>query len=93
MTVWDDWKEIAEKNGIDRKLFEIRIWNNGWSDEEAAIIPKNGRRNPCSWSIWKDVAEANGISKKTFRSRVWGYGFTPEEAAVKPLGRMKGVAK
>ena len=44
-TIWDDWKEIAEKNGVSRELFERRIWNGRanprWGDAEAAMTPPN----------------------------------------------------
>ena len=44
-TIWSDWKEIAEKNGVSRELFERRIWDNRakprWGDAEAALTPPN----------------------------------------------------
>lgn len=87
--IWDEWKELAEQNGVDQQLFESRIWNSHWSDYEAATIPKNQHRNPSVWVDWSEIALANGVGKKTFISRIWNYGLTPEEAATKPLRRKK----
>lgn len=39
----EPWYKVAEKNGIRSQLFHGRI-HDGWTDEEAATIPKGGRR-------------------------------------------------
>lgn len=40
------WYKVAEKNGIRQQLFHGRV-HEGWTDEQAATIPKGGRR----WSL------------------------------------------
>lgn len=92
MTIWDDWKQLAEPNGINRKTFECRIWNYGWTYEEAATIPKNKKRDT-EYRKWLKVALANGIKESTYRSRMYNYGFTKEEAATRPLRRVSGLLK
>lgn len=86
-TIWDDWKDTALKNGIDRQLFESRIWTYHYSEEEAATIPKGKHRRGSMWKRWKEVAEANGIKRSTFYSRIYNYHMTPTQAATEPLKR------
>ena len=44
-TIWDDWKEVAERNGVSRELFERRLYDDRakprWGEVEAAITPPN----------------------------------------------------
>ena len=92
--VWDDWKELAEANGISRELFERRIWNDRtyprWSKYDAATTQKNKRRRV--FIPWLKLAEENGIKRKTYYTRVYDYGWTEENAATIPVRKAKGTS-
>lgn len=79
--------EIAEKNGISRKLADSRFYDNNWNKERAITQPKRGPLLTM-WDQWKEVAEANGICKSTFNSRL-EYGWEPEIAATKELAKTR----
>lgn len=71
--------DIAEKNGISKKLLERRIRTYGWDRERALTEPPGSK-----YGKWIEIAEKNGIKRQTFYVRV-NEGMTPEEAATKPI--------
>lgn len=79
--------EIAEKNGISRKLADSRFYDNNWEKERAITQPKRGPVLTI-WDEWKEIAETNGIGKSTFNSRL-EYGWEPEVAATKELAKTR----
>lgn len=85
--------EIAEKNGLDRKLVYGRVYSSGWEVEEAITLPRGARRAETSWSKWKDLASEHGVCKRTFFSRVNKSKMTPHQAATEPVKARTNVPK
>lgn len=93
-TDWSKWYPIAERNGISRGTFHMRI-HKGWSPERAAtelvwgreqkaahmrIVGRKRRKYP---SHIYDLLRKNGINYFTFSTRVRN-GWSPERAATVP---------
>lgn len=83
--------EIADKNGINRKMLNKRVRELGWDIERAITTPKIQRNT--GWTEWKDVALSNGVNYDCFKNRVKRYGFTQEQAATTPKMTKKEIAK
>lgn len=86
--------EIAEANGISKKLLECRIRDRAWSKEKAINTPVNKSvRNRYSQEI-KDLVKKNGISMRTFKSRVNLLGWDLITAATTPtMDKRKNIYK
>ena len=80
---WLAIKETAEKHGIDRNTFTLRI-NLGWDKLTAATKPKRKRKHPDEFYEYKKIAEKNGVSERTYYMRV-NAGMGYQEAATKPV--------
>ncbi|PAF19716.1 hypothetical protein [Terribacillus saccharophilus] len=78
--------EIAEKNGISRRILDARVRTFYW-DKQKAITEPIKKRNQTPWGDWKDVCKKNGISYGAFMYRIKNAGLDPEVAATKPLDR------
>lgn len=75
--------QIAEKNGIHRKLAKYRYEQGGMDRLRAVTQPVRELRN--DWPKWKEVAEKNGVSMHLFYKRTGkDVGWTPERAATTP---------
>lgn len=74
--------EIAEKNGISRKLLMSRIRDLGW-DKKTAIIKKPRQLNKIK--KWLDLAKSNGICEATFLTRIRKLNWDMKRAATEPV--------
>lgn len=83
--------EIADKNGINRKMLNKRVHELGWDIDRAITTPKIVRRT--GWTEWKDIALSNGVNYDCFKNRVKRYGFTQEQAAMTPKMTKEEIAK
>lgn len=77
------WRGIAEKNGIKRKTFDLRI-SKGKSYEEAATMPLARTDAYSAEDAW--TASMNGISKGTYLARVRS-GWPSEHACRAPKSK------
>jgi hypothetical protein len=84
MQLWEDWKEVAENNGISKQNFYNRLNSKSkkkWTAEEAATIPVGVRKNTRISPEIYELARKNGIKKSTLRTRVFNQNWTPYRAA------------
>src|SRR5690606_31087061 len=91
---WDEFKEIAEANGIRYRTYLDRITRMGWTPERAATTPPLKKeeilhRAACGQNRLLTVeqakiAEANGISKHLVWKRVKELGWDIEKAITTP---------
>ena len=69
--------ELAEKNGISKRLLGDRVYQRGWLIERAISQPKQNKNNSEDFKLWAKVAEINGISSILFSQRLivskWSY--------------------
>lgn len=75
--------EKAQKNGISKKMLEIRIRKLAWDKERAINTPI--RKQKTYTKEIKELAGKNGISMATFKSRVNKLGWDIEKAATTPM--------
>ncbi|HEK9103294.1 TPA: hypothetical protein SUB30_004767 [Bacillus pseudomycoides] len=83
--------EMAIKNGISRRLVYVRVYQLGWSVEEAITVRKGSKHHvkKRKYGNWPDIAEENGIPKQRFYERVRQHGWSVEEAATVLIGKKK----
>lgn len=74
--------EEARKNGITKKLLDIRVRSLGWDMERATTEPVQGYGHLKKWAT---VAEQNGICYSTFCSRIHKQRLSLKEAATRPV--------
>lgn len=74
--------EIAEANGIDREIVNIRVRLWAWRVEDAISIPKRPQQDRKKWA---KIAKENGIGYRTFMNRIHGLGWDEERAATTPI--------
>ncbi|WP_226085665.1 hypothetical protein [Mesobacillus sp. S13] len=79
----DEDYEIAEKNGINRRLAYQRFYMQNFSKRRAITQPV--KKSYPELQKFRKIALENGIKHTTFISRIKD-GWTPEEACVRPLG-------
>jgi len=69
--------ELAEKNGISKRLLSDRVYQRGWLINRAINQPKQNKNNTEVFKLWAKVAEANGIRSILFSQRLivskWSY--------------------
>jgi hypothetical protein len=83
MKHWEEWKDVAEKNGIEKQIFYNRLnaKSRKWTPEEAATVTKGARKNITIDPKVYALAEKNGIKKATLRNRVFNLHWNPVRAA------------
>lgn len=81
--VTPDQIDRAEQNGINSKVFALRIRSLGWSVEKATVTPLSKRH--ADLTGWREITERNGIKYQTFKKRVNIMGWTHERASTEPL--------
>lgn len=76
--------EIAEKNGITRTAVKDRVYNSGWSVQEAITTPirRGSWSRPPKYFEYMEIAKRNGINGTTYYFRV-KRGWPLEDAATK----------
>lgn len=75
--------QIAEKNGITRKLAKFRYEQGGMDRKKAITQPVRKLKN--EWSEWKEIAEKNGVNMHLFYKRTGkDVNWTAEKAATTP---------
>lgn len=80
---WEEWREVAEVNGINKQQFLQRLFH-GKTPKEAATMPIGQLRKTLIPRDKLAIAEANGISIGTVRTRV-RRGWTIEKAISHPV--------
>ena len=69
--------ELAEKNGISKRLLSDRVYQRGWIIDRAISQPKQNKNNSEDFKRWAKIAESNGISRILFSQRLivskWPY--------------------
>jgi hypothetical protein len=91
MKLWDEWKVIAEKNGISRQVFFNRMnaknkdGKKTWTAVEAATFPKGRKRGATLTPELYALAEENGIPKMTLRNRLFNQHWKPYRAATEEV--------
>jgi hypothetical protein len=86
----DDYQRAAEK-GINQFTLEARVYEHGWSVEDAIRLPYRTRRGLSGdmWLQYQETATKNGISRETFVSRVrdkrTSFYNNPLKAATTPI--------
>lgn len=76
--------EIARKNGICKSTVKTRVYEKGWTVQEAIKVPiQKGFEKPEGYSEYLELALQNGISQSMFRDRVKA-GWDLKEAATRP---------
>ncbi|PAF34025.1 hypothetical protein CHH69_18040 [Terribacillus saccharophilus] len=83
----EEWIKLAEKNGINRKLFHRRVKRQSWPPEKAATMPTNRHSNRPDYQFIL-AAESNGIPKKQYIKRII-QGWSPAAASTIPTDRVK----
>lgn len=81
----DEDYEVAEANGIHRKLLYNRFYMWGWSKERS--VSQKPVHHPVMKGYiqkWKPVIEQTGITVALFYARVRAKGWDPERAATTP---------
>jgi hypothetical protein len=86
---WDEWRETAEKHGVNQALFNTRMnKRNGWPAERAASTPPRDSR----WATWMALCQQHGVTKAMFYQRTGHLGMPPEAAATATLdGRRRSI--
>lgn len=87
--LWDEWKDVAEKNGISRAQFFGRMNTSGtkkWSAEEAATRPMGLKRNVKITPEIYELAKQHNIKTWTLRNRVFNLHWDVHRAATEPVG-------
>jgi len=79
---------IAEANGISKRTFKRRIYQDDWDFELAMTAKPRSVRQENKHEKWLVIALKNGISRSTFYSRL-NTGWEYIDAANKPV-RKKG---
>lgn len=88
MYLTEDKYEIAEENGISRKVVFRRVVENGWDITRAITEPVNTKHHPTgAWERWQHVAV---VSYQNFRTRL-SRGWTEAEAALTPARKPRGI--
>ncbi|AJQ58651.1 hypothetical protein BTT_20610 [Bacillus thuringiensis serovar morrisoni str. 4AA1] len=64
-----DEYERAERNGINRRVFNERVRNLGWDKVTAMTKPVRGS-NPTGWCKVREIALKNGIRRQTYYARM-----------------------
>lgn len=84
---------IAEKNGINKRNLEQRVYTYAWEVEDAITIPTEGRgyKRGTKYDDYLKIAASNGVNYKAFHNRVHTLGWTKERAAKTPV-KKKGSA-
>ena len=69
--------ELANKNGISKRLLGDRVYQRGWLIDRAISQPKQNKNSSEDFKLWAKVAENNGISSILFSQRLtvskWSY--------------------
>ena len=73
--------ELAEKNGISKRLLSDRVYQQGWIIDRAISQPKQNKNNSEEFKLWAKVAESNGISRILFSQRILVSGWDYEKSA------------
>ena len=84
MQHWEEWKYIAEKNGIAKTTFYNRLNSKSkkkWTPELAATVPTGAGKNKTIDPKIYTLAEKNGIKKSTLRNRIFNQHWNPVRAA------------
>jgi hypothetical protein len=88
--LWNQYKDVCERNGIDRRRFYKRMYYNNMEPEIAASRPKGRKRSDKFTDEMLETARKNGIGKATLFSRVCTYKWTPDDAVNTPVGQKRG---
>jgi len=76
--------EIANKNGISRNTVHGRVYNMGWTVQEAITVPiQKGFTKPEGYYDYQRIAYENAISNSMFYSRI-KRGWSLEKASTLP---------
>ena len=75
--------ELAEKNGISKRLLSDRVYQRGWLIDRAISQPKQNKNNSEEFKLWAKIAENNGISSILFSQRLIVSGWSYEKAATR----------
>ena len=75
--------DLAEKNGISKRLLSDRVYQRGWLIDRAISRPKQNKNNSEDFKLWAKVAESNGISGILFSQRLIVSGWSYEKAATR----------
>lgn len=76
--------EIAEENGISKKIVNDRFYYKGWTAERAITQPVM-KKSDHNWSKWRHKAK---VTKSTYLKRI-RRGWNEKEAALTPSYRQK----
>lgn len=94
MLLWEEWKDVAEANGITKHNFYNRLNTQSkkkWTPEAAATIPIGIRQNTRIHPKIYALAEENGIKRATLQSRVFNLHWNPHRAATEKVDSLEGV--
>lgn len=86
---WQEWKDVALKNNINKKDFDNRR-RRGWSEEGAATITKG--RDKHNWHKWEKIALEHGVTRTMYVNRI-NYHWSEEDAATIPKNMKKAVSR
>lgn len=84
-TVTKEHLKVAERNGITEGAVKGRVYERGWTVQDAITIPaRKAPENPGGYYDYLEEAFKNDLSESMFRDRVLKLGWDLEEAAKIP---------
>lgn len=84
----DEWRNLAEKNGISYQTYWRRVNSLNWDPKIAATKPIQTRKLSKEFKKWETVAKQNNIPFSTFYHRV-KKGWVLQNAATSPPQKRK----